>query len=153
MTIAFSDLIKSLAVQVGDESIKPDVNGTCELFFDDIEVTMQFIESRNQVIFYSNIGKLPDADSEKLRLYSQLLQANFFFRATGGAATGVDEKTGIVSLQYLLSLQGVDSVEFLRVLELYLQMAEHWRTACKNINSKEEAIISPPKGTSGWIHA
>lgn len=129
MQTAFAAMVKALGVQAGRKDLAPDGN-SCELVFDDLPVTLHYLEATDDILVYCVVGLVPEDERERLALFTALLEANFFFRHTAGSTLGVDGKSGLVSMQRLIPVQGLEESSFLSLLESYLNLATLWRNHC-----------------------
>ncbi len=153
MRTHFATLLAALGRQTGQDFV-PDSGGACGLVFDDLPVTLQYLEADQCILLYCTVGAVPDGDAERLAFYSRLLRANFFFRETAGATLAADESTKLVALQQAFPLQALDETGFLSLLERYLNMAEHWRRACASLSSldgsgRSSGFEGDPRATPG----
>jgi hypothetical protein len=147
----FSQFIAALEEQTGAK-IVIDADNSCDLVFDDLPVSIQYLAARSQLLFYCVVGTVPESQEARLDLFARLLDANFLFRKTGGATLAIDVATGLVSFQRLESARGLDSVAFLDIFEGYLQLAVHWRDQCLPRDAAN-AAGAPLDMSSAWVRA
>lgn len=141
----FAGLIEALGEQMGDKELKPAEDGSCTLVFDDLPVSLQYLDKRGEIMFYCVAGSIPADAAAKAGLYSRLLEANYFFRGTGGGVLAADEATGLIGFFRLERAATLDQPAFLLLLESFLNLASHWRGECSRmtVGAPEDATILP----------
>jgi hypothetical protein len=150
----FSQFISALEEQTGAK-LAIDADNSCDLVFDDLPVSIQYLAAGSQLLLYCVVGTVPESQAARLDLFSRLLDANFLFRKTGGGALAADAGSGLVSFQRLESARGLDSVAFLDIFEGYLQLAAHWREQClpRDAANNNNAGAAPLDASSAWVKA
>lgn len=127
------DLLDEYARAIGLNSLQLDENGRCGLWFDDkFSVTIEYSPENEAVVFFSELGGIPpDRELELCRL---LLEANHFWRHTGGLGTlslapenpEHPESPRVVVMLYQTPLQVLDSGTFQSRLNDFADTAEAW---------------------------
>ena len=154
MRETFVSMVKAVGTQAGAE-LAPEGNA-CELVFDDLPVTLHYLEAMDDIMLYCVVGTVPEKDEARLALFSSLLEANFFFRATAGSTLSVDIGSGLVAMQRVIPAKGLEEVDFLNALESYLNMAMLWRERCGTPGGETPASGDAPPASAaqqGWMMA
>jgi hypothetical protein len=123
----FLALIQSLSEKL---SVNIEVGNETRVFcdFDDFPVLIELLEDAEQVLLAVSLGPVPAKNRE--RFYQELLQGQYMFQKTGGAALAVDGDAGFVSLQVAKDIRMLTEQSFLTFLEHFLHIAAYWRTLC-----------------------
>ncbi|WP_185961354.1 type III secretion system chaperone [Telmatospirillum sp. J64-1] len=111
---------------IGLEELTFDAYGYCCLGFDNVLVNMELVPQAQQLMLYAHLGLAPQPASAEL--YESLLEANHFFRGTGGATIGVDPATRSIALVYALPLPSLTPVLLEAEIKGFVDIAESWMT-------------------------
>jgi hypothetical protein len=150
----FSGLIRGLGEQMGAKELKPGDDRSCTLIFDDLPVSLQYLETDGEILLYCVVGSIPEEEAARARLYGRLLEANYFFRGTGGGVLAADAASGLLGFFRREPAAALDNPGFLRLLEQYLNRAGYWRGECASLAQPPaaEAPAAPPgPARAGWI--
>ncbi len=134
--------LKSLGEKIGIPDLSFDENGYCCLMFDDIVVNLELHKETESLFIYSNIGDLSEKKSEEF--YEMLLEANFLFKDTDGAAIGVDTETGIISLCYRMPAGTINDESLETAVENFLHLTERWKEKIREFQLPEDTNGQSP---------
>lgn len=135
MENVFTGLIHSLSAQLkADLEIRD--NNKVHVNFDGIALLIEHLAEAEQILLAAPIAAVPDRGRE--RLYRELLQGQFIFAETRGAALALDRDESFVSLQCAPSLHALTPENFTALVENFLNMVEHWRKRCLEITEEAE---------------
>jgi hypothetical protein len=132
---------------IGIPQLAFDEGGYCCLFFDEIVVNLELDEETEQLSLYSNVGDLPE--DVKPGFYEALLEANYFFRNTGGATLGIDRNARLVALVYRVSYPTLNLVQFERIIENFVNVTETWIRKVRELDAPGEAPAQESAGVPG----
>ena len=87
---AMQKILASFGENIGIPNLEFDEDNYCCLLFDEITINLETEAETGQIVFSSPLGNIPkDADQA---FFEMLLEANFFYRETGGASLGINRK-------------------------------------------------------------
>ena len=109
---------------VGFEDLELDAEGYCCLVIDnDLVINIEFDEPGARLMLYSKVGR-PGPDRPKA--LTEIMQANYLGRGTGGATLGLQPESGAIVLSREVPVAGLDVPGFSTALERFVNMAEAW---------------------------
>jgi hypothetical protein len=118
-------LVAELGRLVGLADVALDTNGYCCLSFDThLLVNIEHDADNGSLVLYSYLG-VPNGD--RLKAYEALLDANFFWKGTGGATLSLERETGGIVLLDRVSLERTEIAGFQAALGHFVNMVEDWR--------------------------
>jgi hypothetical protein len=115
-------LLGELGQRIGLEGIEIDEDGYAVLAFDEVFVSFE-VDEEGGLLLYSHLG-VPGGDAAAL--HREMLDANLFWGATGGATLAREGMTGGIVLQQRRPLQGMDINAFEALLKAFVDTAEGW---------------------------
>lgn len=118
-------LLADLGGLVGISSLALNEKGQCTLVVDErIEIGLSFNDGDDSMIVASVVGRMPaEAASD---VYAMLLDANFFWRGTGGATLGVERDSGAIVLVEPVALPGLQIGRLEARLGGFVKAAREW---------------------------
>lgn len=117
-------LLSAVGAKLGIPGLALDDAGACSLVFDGrTTINLQADSLAGNLILFAELGALRAADTN---IYASLLEANLFWKGTGGGTLAVEPQSRAVLLQYQDSLVGMDQVRFEQILERFISAAEQW---------------------------
>lgn len=141
----FAELLSEFGKEIGIPDLTFDENGTCSLIFDDVVVNIEKNTDDEKIFLYSNLGTIPPQQREAF--YKKLLEANAFFKGTGGGTLAVDEHSNIVLFLYQVPVKSLDHGAFSKTMENYINIVEYWtEQVVKYPNAPSTASTSAPTG-------
>ena len=126
----------------GIEGLAFDEAGGCALGFDAAALQLTKLAEAGQVLACAPLGYLPVESAQPL--LRELLSANVLFRGTQGATLGADAETGLVTIAYVIPLQGCDEVRFNQSLQNFVQIADRWQRWLDGATQSTPAPESEP---------
>lgn len=120
-----NSLLKAFGQSIGMPDLKMDEENRCNLLFDDMAVSFELSEKQNSMYIYSQVAALTTDERDKVS--AALLDANYVFRGTGGAAFGVEQETGSVVLIREERLEGFQLSQFEPIVETFVNLVEDWQ--------------------------
>ncbi len=121
----FQVLLKELGTTIGLADLSPDDEGYCSLTFDDkIVLNLQYDQRTENIVIFTELGEV--RDELALKVYSRFLEANMFWKDTGGGTLCVEPKTMTAMLEYQESVAKMDEVRFQQLVEGFINIAEYW---------------------------
>ena len=112
---------------MGLPDLQADKEGLCSLRLDDrVTITMECNEASGVLVFSAVLGTL--APYQTKSFYPHLLEANLFWKETGGATLGVDPATLNVFLCQQEKFEEMPSEYFQEVLKKFSDTALSWNT-------------------------
>lgn len=127
---SFSLVLAELGNELGLPELALDAQGGCMLAFDSVVVNFELIGDGQLLLIHTCLGQAPDQPSANF--YAQLLEANHFFAATGGATIGLHSASRSIDLAMVREIQSLDYPSFTHALEGFVHVAEYW---CKQISA------------------
>lgn len=97
----------------------------CLQFTEDLIVNVQYAEVTDSLLLYSNLGELPGSASPDL--LREMLEANFFWRETGGATLSIQPDSKMVMLAYEEPAEATTPERFEEVLKDFAESANSWQ--------------------------
>ena len=129
--------IDALSQALG-QSVEKDNTGAYAFMLDSVPVLLHFRPASMSFLLHMEIG-YPTGFGGKIR--SRLLGANYLLSETYGAAMSLDERTGLVFLEYLLPVQNLDGPEFVTAVEGFVALADMWTKRLHEWNQEIEAEV------------
>lgn len=120
-------LLSSFGASLGLPELSLDENGYCALVFDDVDVSIDFIEETQDLLVYSLLGILDQAQRGDPSILLPLLHANYFGMGAAGGQIGIDKESGAVSLSRAYPLQLLDLPGLTNSLQAFVSTAEYWK--------------------------
>lgn len=117
-------LLKEFGATIELNDLSLDEEQRCNLFFDEIPVSIELSSDEKYVYMYSYIGDVPLADSETFGL--KLLEANYLYLNTHRCSLGVHGTSRKVALIYHERMRGLELPDFESALEEFINTAEYW---------------------------
>lgn len=144
--------VQLLLKQFGNTIALPDLaldeEGFCSLTFDDkIVLNIQYDHRTENIVIFTEIGKIKDEQS--LKVYARLLEANMFWKDTGGGTLCVEPKTKTTMLEYQEAVAQMDEVRFQRVIEGFINTAEYWISYLNELQTDGTLQPNEPLPTMG----
>ena len=113
-------------IQIEGGTLGLDENNECFLTLDERMVFMFYLDEEiDALIINLPLGLLPDDDTREV-VMQELLYGNYCWNQTEGATLGVDKKTQVISLGYLVPLPLKDVAQMPHILEKLGGVATHW---------------------------
>jgi hypothetical protein len=136
-------LLQSLAVNVGMPELRFDNNGCARIAVDGAPaVNFEREEDGDALHVYSVIGPLPVENREAV--YRQLLDANLYGNATGGASLAVDTLRAEVVLCRTFGAGVASAAAFVADVESLVAAAEDWQERLKRpVEDEETSFLQP----------
>jgi len=120
-----SELLNALSAQMGGAALVPDANGVVSLEIGGMTFSILDLPEASSIVLLGEVGK-PPPQEELSGLDRTLLEANYNFSGTAGAALSVNPETGAVSLTRALDTRVMDADAFFAALELFVNTMESW---------------------------
>lgn len=118
-------LLRELGQRLGLADLDLDEDGHAALAFDDVLVDFEFDAAQEgRLLLYAYLGE--PQGGEPAALLRAMLEANFFWRGTGGATLSLERATGGAVLALPVAIAGLDYGTFERTLEGFVAAAETW---------------------------
>lgn len=118
-------LLKQFGNTIGLADLALDEEGFCSLTFDDqIVLNLQYDQRTENIVIFAELGKIKDEGA--LKVYARLLEANIFWKETGGGTLCVEPKTMTAILEYQEAVAHMNDVRFQRLIEGFINTAEYW---------------------------
>ncbi|HSW05510.1 type III secretion system chaperone [Aquabacterium sp.] len=118
-----SDLMAEFAQRAGMSGLVLSADGTASIVVDGTtQLQLEHDAAARRLYLYTSLGEAPAAGRE--RYFEQLLAANLFARATGGATIGFDAANNEVLLSRALDLDLTDYAAFEDALDALVRAAE-----------------------------
>lgn len=128
-------LLTELADRIGLAGLALDSEGSAQLAFDDVFVSLQLDEDAGYLVLTSPIGE-PAGD--KAEAYGRLLDANHYWSATGGGTLSRQRDSGVVFLQRGLPVSGLDGAAFETELQRFVDAAEALSGSLDTVGTAED---------------
>lgn len=155
-THAYHMLMKELSNRLHFPDMVPDDNGYLGLAFDEIEVHIQYDDTKQEILLFNylpEIGKMQELDICRL-----LLSANQFWIGSRGATFSLSQEDNRPLLADRQSISLLSAESFENWLERFVNTAEYWHIRMKRIeeggsiqeDSKNTSAIQP-KDTSRYM--
>ena len=122
----FSLVLAELGNEIGLPELALDADGKCTLAFDNVVVNFELVGDQQLLLIHTCLGQAPESPSAAL--YAQLLEANHFFAATGGATIGLHSASRSIDMAMVRETQSLTYPCFTHALEGFVHVAEHWRS-------------------------
>jgi hypothetical protein len=120
----FQTYVRELGEKLKIEGLVADEENNCYLAFDEKYFVKCSLDlEKEQVSFLAYIGALPD---DKAVYYRGLLQSCYFWIDTAGANLSLDPSDGTLLLIQYCDMNMLNSAEFYKVLEKFVNAMEHW---------------------------
>ena len=120
----FQNILKTFGTGINLPDLSLDEDHRCNLFFDEVPVSIEVSPNEQYVYMYSYLGDVPVAGSESLT--SKLLQANYIYGETERCTLGIQNISRKVALICNERIKGMDLSDFEKSLENFINVAEYW---------------------------
>lgn len=137
-----NNLLSSFGKVIGIPGLKFDEDNYCCLLFDDVCINLELDERTGQLCINAPLGPIPE-DADPV-FFEMLLEANYFFRQTGGATLGMNRAANVIHLVYQIPAAGLDLVQFEQIMENLISIAETWMEKIRTGHRQTETSASVP---------
>lgn len=137
---ALSDLIRQFGESLDLPQLELDELNCCWLTFDDVLVCLEADENADKLLLYAPVADLPATDREALLV--SLLQANLFWRETGGGTLAVSTETQQVILQLPATLSAQTAASLGEMMDGFVTQCEHWSSKMAEMVANQETDAS-----------
>ena len=120
----FQNILKSFGAGINLPDLSLDEDQRCNLFFDDVPVSIEVSPNEQYIYMYSYLGDAPMASSESLG--TKLLEANYIYGETERCTLGIQSISRKVSLICNERIKGMELSDFEKSLENFINVAEYW---------------------------
>ena len=120
----FQNILKGFGAGINLPDLSLDEDHRCNLFFDEVPVSIEVSPNEQYVYMYSYLGNVPMAGSESV--VSKLLQANYIYGETERCTLGIQDISRKVALIGNERIKGMDLSDFEQSLENFINVAEYW---------------------------
>jgi len=142
-------LIGDLGKTVGLDDLELDAAGYCCLVIDkDLVINIEFDEPDARLMLYSMVGR---PGSDRPAGLTELMEANYLGRGTGGATLGLERESGAIVLSREVPIAGMDLPGFSGALERFINMAESWSRRLGEASSPAQPADAPDHPPPGGI--
>lgn len=118
-------MLKRFGASIELADLAPDDEGYCCLSFDELTTHLQYDAEADEVLLFIRLGEIDD--DEPTMLYEAMLAANLFWQGTGGATLALQPEDGMVYLNISRPMRVLDVRGFEKLLERFIEAAEHWQ--------------------------
>jgi len=125
----FQNILKSFGATIDLPDLSLDEEQRCNLFFDDVPVSIEVSPNEKYIYMYSYLGDAPVANSEAIG--GRLLEANYVYGGTERCTLGIQNVSRKVALICSERIKGMELPDFEQSLENFINVAEYWM---KNLN-------------------
>ena len=146
-----SQLIGEFGRTIGIENLALDEKGCCCLMFDDVMLNLELTPEPEQFFIYAELGDIPEHGRDEF--YAQLLEANFFFRGTGGATLSLDRGANCVLLAYQMASHDLFLQRFSQILENFVNVAATWREKIASAGHGAPSAADAVPVDAPWLRA
>jgi len=153
-------LLSGFGASLGLPELSLDDSGHCALVFDEVAVNIDFIGETQDLLVYSLLGILDNAQRGDPTLLLPLLQANYFSIGTAGGQIGIDNESGAVSMSRAYPLRLLDLPALSASLQAFVSAAEYWKTWLSVLDEELDepagtaaSLARMPQGNPGMIRA
>ena len=123
----FNDLMKALAENSGvAEGFPADEDGVVSVGSGNLRLSFMEVPEARALLVWSSIGALPEEGADALK--TELLKANFMGRDVNGGTLSLSDD-GEAHLHRILQLDLLDKAAFLKALEDFILVLDHWTRA------------------------
>lgn len=120
----YARLIEDLGRSLGIEGLAADEDRVCGITAaDDLSVEIELLDDEH-ILISSIVARVSDSLSPDW--VSQILDANVYWRGTGGGTLGFDSETGSVVLCFQESIHHLDSDTFAAIFKQFCEAGLTW---------------------------
>ena len=120
----FQNILKSFGSGINLPDLSLDEDHRCNLFFDEVPVSIEVSPNEEYIYMYSYLGDVPMASSEDLG--QKLLEANYIYGETERCTLGIQNISRKVALICNERIKGMELSDFEKSLENFINVAEYW---------------------------
>ncbi len=120
----FKNILKHFGAGINLPDLNLDEDNRCNLFFDEVPVSIEVSPNEQYVYMYSYLGDVPLANSESMG--NKLLEANYIYGETERCTLGIQNISRKVALICNERIKGMDLSDFEQSLENFINVAEYW---------------------------
>ena len=128
----FKSILKHFGAGINLPDLSLDEDSRCNLFFDEVPVSIEVSPNEQYVYMYSYLGDVPVASSESMG--NKLLEANYIYGETERCTLGIQNISRKVALICNERIKGMDLSDFEQSLENFINVAEYWM---KNLSAPQ----------------
>ncbi len=149
----FETLLTEFGRIIGIEPLSLDEENGCTLSFDEQVVNIQYVEENNDIILFSDLGKI--SESKRADLYQELLTANFYRNQMINSALGYCEATNSIVLVLQQPASGLEIGRMDELIGRFIDIAQAWT---QRINQTQEQTLDTgttenKENKAGWVKA
>ena len=119
--------LAELGGQAGIQSLALNDEGICAIRYNNkINVDVEYPDQSEKVYLNCPMLPVPDDDSERDRVFDEIMRLNFFAMETRGAVFAIDERDESLVLCYGHLVSDLDCVSFMNLLGNFIETADKW---------------------------
>lgn len=123
-TNSMNDLLNELQKMLGLDELGLNSDNACFLTFDETLVAIEYDTATERCTISSPVGNIPH--DNKKDFYEELLDGNFFWKATSGATLSINREEEMVYLLYDFHPSHTSFQQFQHILENFIATSEEW---------------------------
>ena len=135
MTQPLQPFAEALGKKIG-MSLEVSPSGALFLSLGEQSMLIQTIDEGKNVLFYTEVGQ--PTTFRRGDVFGDLLSGNLFLAETRGAALSYDKYKGMVGLNLVLPLKGLEGDAFANTVDNMILAAAKWREALAGFNKEAE---------------
>ncbi|MBC6413330.1 MAG: type III secretion system chaperone [Chromatiales bacterium] len=120
----FQSILKSFGAAINLPDLSLDEDQRCNLFFDEVPVSIELSPNEQYIYMYSYLGDAPMASSAGIA--AKLLEANYTYNETERCTLGIQSVSRKVALICNERIKGMELSDFEQSLENFINVAEYW---------------------------
>jgi hypothetical protein len=121
-----------------------NADGRLTLTFDGrLEVTLEHEPEEGRLVLWALLAEF--GAERPPALLAELLDANFLWRATGGATLALEQGSGKVVLSQALPVAGLEAAALERAIETFVSAAMHWSAHIAAGGTDARPGVTPPQ--------
>ena len=135
MTQPLQPFAEALGKKIG-MSLEVSPSGALFLSLGEQSMLIQTIDDGKNVLFYTEVGQ--PTTFRRGDVFGDLLSGNLFLAETRGATLSYDKYKGMVGLNLLLPLEGLEGDAFANTVDNMILAAAKWREELARFNKEAE---------------
>ncbi|NJN48094.1 MAG: type III secretion system chaperone [Candidatus Competibacteraceae bacterium] len=139
--------MQHLTDELGDAIGLPDLaldekDFVCIVSEDGVVLNLDYFEDEDTLVMYTTVGEIPD--DKRLKLYQEMLRANFFWETTAGATLCLDPEIDLALLMANVTVADMSLPQLMNILDHFTKLAWAWSDRIRALIGEQQDAAERP---------